>query len=134
MNKIVCIVLLFIAIPGVSQTVSVLDFVKIKDNKKQEALFFYENNWKVYREAALKKGIIKSYRLLAIEADSTAGYDLILVTEYKNADQHKASEKNFEPILKELRPNGPVLLNHLKPADFRINTGAKTLTTLYEDK
>jgi len=103
------------------ETVILMDFVKIKNGKRDEALFFYENNWKVYREAALKKGIIHSYELIEAKSETNTAFDLILVTRYKNEEQRKNSEKNFEPILKELRPNGALLKNDLKPEDFRQN-------------
>lgn len=96
-----------------------IDYVKVKDGKRDEAMYFYENNWKPYRVEALKRGVIHSYEILESIPDSNAPFDLVLITRYKNRDQHLASEKNFEPILKELRPNGPKMLNTLKPDDFR---------------
>jgi len=103
------------------EMVILMDFVKIKNSKRDEALFFYENNWKVYREAALKKGFIHSYELIEARSETNPAFDIILVTRYKNEEQHKNSEKNFEPILKEIRPNGALLKNDLKPEDFRQN-------------
>jgi len=103
------------------EMVILMDFVKIKNGKRDEAMFFYENNWKVYREAALKKGIIHSYELIEAKSETNQTFDIILVTRYKNEEQHKNSEKNFEPILKEIRPNGALLKNDLKPEDFRQN-------------
>ena len=96
-----------------------MDFVKIKEGKRDETMFFYEKNWKLYREEALKRGIIHSYELLESVPVATAPFDLILITRYKNDEQHKSSEKNFEPILKALRPNGPELKNALKPDEIR---------------
>lgn len=103
------------------ETVVLMDFVKIKNGKRDEAMFFYENNWKIYREAALKQGIIQSFEIVEIAPNESNQFDLILITRYKNEEQHKNSEKNFEPILKEIRPNGALLKNDLKPDDFRQN-------------
>lgn len=103
------------------QSVVLMDFVKIKNGKRDEALYFYENNWKIYREIALKKGLIESFELLEIAPNDTNQFDLILVTRYADEEQYKNSEKNFEPILKETRPNGAMLKNDLKPEDFRQN-------------
>ena len=47
-----------------NNSVSVMDFVKIKDEKKAEAIFYYENNWKLYRDIAIKKKLIISYQLV----------------------------------------------------------------------
>ena len=96
-----------------------IDYVKVKDGKRDEAMYFYENNWKPYRVEALKRGVIHSYEILESIPDSNAPFDLVLITRYRNRDQHLASEKTFETILKELRPNGPRMLNTLKPDDFR---------------
>lgn len=101
--------------------IEIIDFVKIKDNKRQETLYFYENNWKMFRDIALEKGYIKSYRLLSTPADSAAAFDLMLITEYADSTQLRLSEDRFQQIIKSTRPNGMKLLNELKPADFRQN-------------
>jgi thiol-disulfide isomerase/thioredoxin len=113
---------------AVNDVFVVVDFVKIKDGRRDEAIFFFENNWKIYREAALKRGIINSYELIDAKSKTNASFDLMLITRFKGEEQFRNSEKNFEPILKELHPDGPLLLNTLKPADFRENV------FLYEGK
>lgn len=114
-----------------NSTVTVMDFVKIKDGKTTEALFFYENNWKIYRDLAVKKKIIQSYELVKAQPDSLNNFDLILITVYKDSVQFTKSEENFRSILTALRPNGPVLLNSLKPADFRQNVFVKIVQPVY---
>ena len=104
---------------------TVADFVKIKNGRRDEAIYYYENNWKVYREAALKRGVIHSYELIETKADGGADFDLILITRYAGEAQLQASEKNFEPILKEIRPDGARLKNEFKPEDFRQNVFVK---------
>lgn len=115
-----------------SRAVSDIDFVKIKNGKKAEALYFYENNWKFYREIALQKGYIKSYKFFTAKPDSLANFDIVMVTEYADSIQFKKSEENFNKIIKETRPNGAKLLNDLKPADFRINLYGKIAESLYQ--
>lgn len=110
-----------------------MDFVKIKEGRRAEAMYYYENNWKIYREEALKTGIIHSYELIDAKSETSSVFDLVLVTRYKNQRQYADSEKNFEPILKRLRPNGPMLKSELKPTDFRENvfmyTGKPTFSS-----
>lgn len=113
------------------KTVSVMDFVKIRDGKKAETLYFYENNWKIYRDAAMERGLIHSYQLVMAAPDSLNNFDLVLITTYKDSAQYLKSEENFQPILKELRPNGPKLLNQLKPAEFRQNVFAKVTQPVF---
>jgi hypothetical protein len=114
-----------------SKEIILMDFVKITEGKKAEAMFFYENNWKVYRDEAIKKKIIKSYELVEAKPDSLNNFDLVLITVYHDSLQHSKSEENFAPILKQLRPNGPVLLNSLKPNEFRKNVFFKIVTPVF---
>ncbi len=86
----------------------------------------------MYRDIALAKGYIKSYRIYNTTADSTADFDLILVTEYADSTQLKLSEARFNDIIKQERPAGAKLLNELKPNDFRQNVFSKKAATLYK--
>lgn len=114
-----------------SKEIVLMDFVKVVPGKKAEAMFFYENNWKVYRDAAVKKKVIKSYELVEANADSLNNFDLILITVYADSVQYSKSEENFAPLLKQLRPNGPVLLNETKPNDFRKNVFFKIVNPVF---
>jgi hypothetical protein len=111
-------------------SISVIDFIRIKDNKKAEALYFYRNNWKVYRDTALKQGYISSYKMYEVIPDSLHYYDLILVTGYADSIQFKNSEARFNKIIKGMRPDGPRLMNDLKPVDFRENISSSRVETL----
>ncbi len=115
-------------------SITKIDFVKIKNGKRIEAIYFYENNWKVYRDIALEKGYIKSYKLLSTASDSTANFDLMLITEYIDSLQEKLSEERFQQIIKTSSPNGPRLLNNLKPNEFRLNLFLKEASTIFSGK
>jgi hypothetical protein len=97
MKKIFTVLGMLFSAWSMAQSVYVIDFVKIKDNRKAETYYYYENNWKLYRTAAVEKGFIKSYNILTTTSDSAANYDLILITEYADSLQHKRSEENFQP-------------------------------------
>ncbi len=102
------------------KVISTIDFVKIKNDHRPEALFYYENNWKLFRDIALEKNYIKSYKLLTTRPDTTSNnFDLILITEYSDSTQFKLNEQRFQEIIKTSRPSGLKLLNDLKPNDFR---------------
>jgi hypothetical protein len=137
MPRIFTVLLLFITKTAAVQQsgpVVLMDFVKIKEGKKAEALYFYQNNWKLYREIALKKKVIESYQLMEVAPDSLRNFDLILITSYRDSLQFLQSEENFRPIINETRPNGPVLLNHLKPADFRQNVFFKVTQPIFSSQ
>jgi hypothetical protein len=134
MKNIIFLSLLLISAVSYGQvhSISVADFVKIKNDKKKEALYFYENNWKVYRDSALKHKYIASYKLFTAKPDSVADFDIILITEYADSTQLKYSEDRFQKIIKQLRPNGPKLLNEFKPNDFRQNVFSKQAETILQ--
>ncbi len=107
-----------ITLQKTSDPIRIMDFVKIKPGKEQEALFFYENNWKIYREKALAKGYISHYELTRVKASEAVNFDLILMTEFPDATALEKVEDNFQPLMKVLRPNGPVFFNELRQKDF----------------
>ena len=108
-----------------------MEFVKVKNDKHREATYFYENNWKVFRDIALENGFIQSYQLLTISADSIADFDFLLITAYSDSLQLQQAEDRFQKIIKEVRPNGPILLSGLKPNAFRQNLYSKEARVLY---
>ncbi|MDX2279785.1 MAG: hypothetical protein NW218_09365 [Saprospiraceae bacterium] len=99
--------------------IATIDFVKIENGKFAEALFFYEHNWKVYRDVALERGYIKGYSVLSVNNDATSNYNLMLITEYEDSSQYNQNEKRFQQIIQTIRPDGPKLLNDLSPDEFR---------------
>jgi len=113
-------------------SVTIIDFVKIKNNNTKEAIYYYEKNWKASRDIALAKGFIKSYRLLSTTADSAADFDLVLITEFKDSAQYNLVEERFQAIFKEMRTGGPILLNDLKPSEFRQNVFNKKAETIFK--
>ncbi|HMM79547.1 MAG TPA: TlpA disulfide reductase family protein [Pyrinomonadaceae bacterium] len=98
---------------------TIIEFVKFKNGNSKQAEYFYENNWKLYREEAKKRNVIASFEMLPADAEAAGAFDLMLITRYRGKEQFDASEKGFEPILKALRPNGPALLDAVKPDEFR---------------
>lgn len=112
-------------------TVWAVDFVRVKSGHRAETMFFYENNWKLYRDTALAKGHISGYRLLETTPDSLGDFNLVLMTAYPDSAALAKNEEHFQPILKSLRPDGPKLLNRLKPVDFRENAFFKSCKTVF---
>jgi hypothetical protein len=126
------LLLLSVLITGTchAQTVTVMDFVKVKDGHLAETLFYYEHNWKLYRDTAVSKGYIQSYRMEQVIHD-TAAFDIVLITEYKDSLQYSKSEVNFREIINALRPGGPLLMNTLQPVEFRKNLFMKITRSLF---
>jgi hypothetical protein len=95
----------------------VIDLVKIKPGKEKEALYFYENNWLVFRKSAKEKGYIKSYQLLHSKKQDVQQFDLMLMTEFADSTSFKKMEENFRTVM-EARTGGARFLNELRPKEF----------------
>lgn len=116
-KQLFTLLLCLLAKSAFSQFVN-MDIVKVKNKNFDEAIYYFEQNWKAYREVAIKQGIISSYRMYLNRTDSLQ-HHIILVTEYPDSTTFKNSRENFRPILKSVRPNGPILLNQKQPDEFR---------------
>ena len=109
-----------------AQSISTLEFVGVIDGHRNEAKFYFENNWKFLRIEAIKKGYIDSYELLISDSEDREIFDILLMTTYRDQKQYKNREKHFAEIMKENEERGLKLLNKLKPKEFRQSLFAKT--------
>ena len=98
--------------------VATVDFVKVLNGNTAEAVYFYENNWKKFRIAAVNKGIISSYELL-VRASEAGQTDILLITVFASPEQYERSEENFLIVMRDARESGPALLNDKPPSEFR---------------
>jgi len=115
----------FSSIAQKSQSISSIDFVKIINNNEEEALFYYQNNWKVLRQMAYKKNYILSFELLKDISEEQNSFNLLLITTYKNKEQFEKREEHFQELIKE--KGSLKLLNEKKPAEFRKTILSKDL-------
>ncbi len=119
------------SINGFSQTIATIDITRAKQAYEKEAIYFYENNWKVFREEALRLKYISGYQLIRTETDSTGWFDIILITQFADSVQRKKVEENFRPIMNRLSPNGPRMLNDVKRSEFLKPGGSYKGKTLF---
>lgn len=107
----------------INSKISTIDFVEILNGNREEAIFYFENNWKVLREMAIEKNQIDSYQLLEVESTSEAPFNLIMITTYKNKQQYDAREEHFQKLIAE---KGELkLLNNKTPGEFRRSVYSK---------
>jgi len=100
-----------------SEKLTTIDFVQILNDNKEEAIYYYKNNWEVMRKRALEEGYIHSYQLLEVPFSEEAPFHIMLMTTYANKEQDAKSEDNFAILIEE---KGPLrLLNDKKPGEFR---------------
>ena len=99
------------------ERITTLDFVQVLNDNRDEVIFYYENNWKVLREQAVKNNYIHSFEILETQRSEEAPFDFILRTTYANEEQYEIREENFRQLIEK---RGPVrLMNDKKPGDFR---------------
>lgn len=103
---------------GVIAQVSTIDVVRVKGEYEKEAVYFYENNWKVFREEAMREGYISGFELVKSDVDSVGVMAMFLVTHYKDSASYGGSEKNFGGIIKRMSPGGPKMLNSVVRREF----------------
>jgi hypothetical protein len=102
-----------------SASIWVMDITRVKNNHKAELAFFIQQNWVKFREEAVRDGSIQGYQVLEAKQDSTQVTEYILITKFSDSTSYLAMENNFSRIMKSISPNGPALLNEVKPNDFR---------------
>lgn len=100
--------------------ISTVDLVRVKASYEKEAIFFYENNWKVFREEALRQKFISGFELIKSETDTTGVLTVFLITDYPDSLSFANREKNFEGITTRLSPGGAKMLNSVTRKEFLI--------------
>ncbi len=129
--KALLVVFFFIFTPSVfsqkETRISTVDFVQIVNENREEAMFYYEYNWKVLRKMAMLKKYIASFEIMETPYSEEAPFHLLLITTYKNKEQYEQREKHFQELIKQ---QGKLqLLNDKKPPEFRKNLFHKEQVT-----
>ncbi len=107
-----------------------IEIVSSIEGRTEEAIYFYKNNWKVFREKAKELNYLSDYKLLISEKDSSDNVEILLLTEYENQIQFDEKEKNFIIIIDSFNSKGPDLLNNIKPNEFRKRIYSNDLQTI----
>lgn len=97
--------------------VTSVDFVQVLNDNIEETIYYYQNNWKVLRELAIKDDYISSFEFLQTEWTEEQPFHFMLITTYANEEQFEKREENFEKLIEQL--DGRKLLNRKQPREFR---------------
>lgn len=112
--------------------ISTVDFIQIIDDQRDEAIYYYQNNWQILRDQAVEKGFISSYQFYETPFSEEAPFHIILITTYSDRKQYEKREENFGELIKA---NGPLkLLNDLQPGSFRKTLFSKEEVTPIDKK
>ena len=112
-----------------NEKITTIETVEILNDNADEAIYYFENNWKKLRETAVKKGYIHSFQLLKTTYSEEAPFHIVLITTFANQEQFDVRETHFTELIKA--SGGLKLLNEKTPAEFRKSvfavSGAKHL-------
>ena len=97
--------------------ISTMDFVQVLNDHQQEAMYYYQNNWKVLRDSAISKNYIHSYQLLETPFSEDAPFHIILITTYQDQQQFEHREDRFGELIDQR--GGLRLMNDKEPGEFR---------------
>lgn len=75
------------------------DFVTVRPGEHDRYRRFVEANWVRARRTARERREIRSYRALFTPDNATAGWHVILLTEYPDSAAYARREEIFQPIL-----------------------------------
>jgi len=135
MRALITSVFLFFSLTLYAQTtneVVVLEYVEILNGHEEEAMFYYENNWKRLRDIAIRRGVISDYKILVDRSD-TSHVQLRLLTEFPGPYAFEKGEERFGQIIEEVGSDGPILLNDITPDQFRKNVKTEVLEGIFQE-
>lgn len=109
-----------------------VELIKVKKGHLENALAFYEHNWKAYRDSALKAGHIKSYKLLRVDSDSL-NTDIILMTTWPSRETYNRREEVFQGIMKTIgTSNGPAFKNGFNRREVITTVGSYLSESIFK--
>ena len=115
--RLILVMALVFPISAMAETLTV-DFVRVLNGNEEEALYYYEQNWKQHRIEAARRGFISSYQML-VRTSEDGNTDILLITGYENDEQYEKREENFAIVMNRGESDGPRLLNDMQPGEFR---------------
>lgn len=80
-------------------------YVKTTPGHFDDYLEDLAQGWKKVNDAAMEKGLIKSYKIISAPAANGEDWDLILLTEYPNWAVFDGADEKFDPIVEEVLGN-----------------------------
>lgn len=120
MRTILFAIYLMICSSGYGQQddrISTIDFVQILDDNEDEAKFYFQNNWEILRNMAVKMGYIHSYQVLEVPLGEDEPFQLMFITTYLNEEQYELREDHFVELIEQ---KGALrLMNDKQPGEFR---------------
>jgi hypothetical protein len=80
-----------------------LDLVRTRPGQQAEYLRGIRANWAGARRIALEGGEVRAYHAFAAPPDSTRGWDVVLLTEYRDSSAFSRREATFQRVFADPR-------------------------------
>ena len=114
---LVTVLFCYIGFTQANEKITTIETVEILNNHTEEAIYYFQNNWKQLRLKAVEKGYIHSFQLLETSFSDETPFHLVLITTYSDNIQYDKREEHFAELIKD--SVGLKLLNDKKPSEFR---------------
>ena len=82
-----------------------ITFVRVKPGMDVAYMTYLSGLWKREQEALKKEGIVLSYKVIATEGHTTADFNLMLMSEYKDLATLEASDKKADAMAQQMVGN-----------------------------
>jgi hypothetical protein len=130
------------SVPSIAdKPVWALEFVKVKPGTFGPSMVYLDDNWIRVRAEARRQGAVLTYNRIAGERQmlfpakesSNDGWDILLMTEYKNQAAYDGREKLFASILKRLPDNTAGIIQRYKKEDLFESVKTRVLQDFSEN-
>lgn len=112
-------------------TIWTVNTSEVQPGKLEQARRYFEAGWLPLRRAALERGYIRSYRILAATKIDERNPEFVLITEYRDQAAYQEREAHFDKLFTELKIPRAIEVDGLKRADiFGSVVGAEDYTEL----
>ena len=112
--------------PDSEKPVWKVEFIKVKPGMFGPTLGYLDDNWMRVREEAERQGAVLTYHRIAEQSANENDQSIVLLTEFKNTDVARDSDKLFASIRKRLPDNTSGVLRPLKPEELYETLSTRT--------
>ncbi len=112
-----------------SASIWTINTSEVQQGKLEQARRYFAAGWLPARREALKRGYIRSYRLLMTPKMDDKNPEFVLITEYPDQAAYRDREAHFDILFNELKIPRAIEVDGLKRADiFGSVAGAEDYT------
>lgn len=100
-----------------NEKITTIETVEILNGNDDEAIYYFQNNWKELRLMAIEKDFIHSFQFLKTNYSKQTPFHIVLITTYSDKAQYDKREAHFQELIRA--KGGLKLLNDKEPSEFR---------------